>query len=339
MNDCSGYGKVILFGEHFVVYNIPAIASAIGLKTTGRAEKHTGVDMSIGPEHDTAMVAGKAMDSIATTLSNVGVVVEDRRIAIKGYKLGKLEHSSQALGLMLAKMNIDASSPLKVTLEGDLICASGVGASAAWCVAIARALSEHFGMNLSHEQINDIAYEGEKAYAGNPSGIDNTASTFGGLIWFQKTEKGKDNVMDKMNLAQPVEIIMANTGVVANTKAMVEGVKKRYEENPEKYKKIFDEYTALVQKAKAAVEASDIQEIGRLMNDNHRLLKDIEVSHEKLDYLVEKARGLGATGAKMTGGGGGGYMVALTPGKELQEKVASAMEEEGFTVLRTVIGV
>ncbi len=338
MNECSGYGKVILFGEHFVVYGISAIASAIGLKTTGKAQKHEGIEASIGPGYDSSQIGpGKTLDSIRTTIANVGVIIEDRRIAISGYKEGKLAHSKKALELILKKMGIDASSPVRVTLEGDLLCASGVGASAAWCVAIARALSAHFKMELGDEEINDIAYEGEKAYAGNPSGIDNTVSAFGGLIWFRRAEP--KNIVEHLSLNRPVEIVMANTGVVANTKMAVQGVKDRYEADREGYDKIFDEYRELVQAARKAVEDSDINEIGRLMNENHRLLQEIEVSHEKLDYLVNKARDLGAVGAKITGGGLGGYMVALTPGKELQEKVASAIEDEGYAVLRTTIGV
>ena len=94
MSECSGYGKVILFGEHFVVYHIPGIAAAIGLKTTGRVTNHDGVHMSIGAEGDSVEIApGKVLDSLATTMSNVGMVVEDRRIAIKDYKLKKMAHA------------------------------------------------------------------------------------------------------------------------------------------------------------------------------------------------------------------------------------------------------
>ena len=114
-------------------------------------------------------------------------------------------------------MNIDVSKEgLKITLDGNLYCASGIGASAASCVAIARALSSYFDMNLSDDEINDIAYEGEMGYHGTPSGVDNTASTFGGLIWFQK---GDSNTIEKIPILNPVEIVIANTGKVADTSA------------------------------------------------------------------------------------------------------------------------
>ena len=95
----------------------------------------------------------------------------------------------------------------------------------------------------------------------------------------------------------------------------------------------------MAQKARKALEAYDLEAVGRLMNKNHELLKSIEVSSEDLDFLVDAARKNGALGAKMTGGGLGGYMVALTPGEDVQEKVADAMEKEGFETLRTKIGV
>ena len=126
---------------------------------------------------------------------------------------------------------------LKIELGGNLYAASGIGASAASCVAIAKALSEHFNLNLSDEEINKIAYEGEKGYHGTPSGIDNTASTFGGLIWF---EKGSNNVIERIDLPSSIEVVIGNTGKVADTAAAVAGVRERKEKFPEKYNEIMD---------------------------------------------------------------------------------------------------
>ena len=305
----SGFGKVILFNEHFVVYGIPAIASAIGLRTT-------------------AHVVPSEMP---------GIVIEDNRLETPGYKIGKLEHQQDSLRRMLAFMKINPEEhKYKIVLGGDLVAASGVGASAASCTAIARALSDELGLGLSDEQINEVAYEGEKGYHGTPSGIDNTASTFGGLIWFKKGEK---NIIERLQISKPIEIVMGNTGIVANTKAAVAGVKERKEKEPEKYARIFQEAESLVYKARDALKKYDLREVGALMNKNHELLQQIEVSCDELDTLVSIARENGALGAKMTGGGLGGYMVALTPGKELQDKVADAIEAQGFTTLRTTIGV
>lgn len=309
MGEGSGYGKVILFNEHFVVYGIPAIASAIGSKTTAKVELSDGKGWSI----------------------------QDERPATPGYKEEKLDHQKDSTERILKAAGIDTNiTSLKIILGGDLKAASGVGASAASCAAIARALSHQFNLGLSEEKINEIAYEGEKGYHGTPSGIDNTAATYGGLIWFQK---GEPNVMNRLKLKEPVEIVMGNTGVVANTKAAVAGVKERKDKESKKYEKIFNEAKDLALEARKALESNDLKAVGLYMNRNHELLQEIEVSSKDLDFLVELARNNGALGSKMTGGGLGGYMVALTPGKEAQEKVAKAIEKEGFEALRTKIGV
>jgi mevalonate kinase len=309
MGEGSGYGKVILFNEHFVVYGIPAIASAIGSKTIARVEPFEGKGWSI----------------------------RDERPATPGYKEEKLDHQRDSIERILEAAGVDANiSPIEVILQGDLKAASGVGASAASCAAIARALSQQFNLGFSDEKINEIAYEGEKGYHGTPSGIDNTAATYGGLIWFRK---GTPNVMERLKLREPVEIVMGNTGVVANTKAAVAGVRERRENEPDKYKEIFNQAKQLVNEARSALEDHDLEAVGQHMNRNHELLQAIEVSSKDLDFLVEVSRKHGALGAKMTGGGLGGYMVALTPGKEVQENVAKAIEKEGFEALRTRVGV
>jgi mevalonate kinase len=224
-------------------------------------------------------------------------------------------------------------------LGGNLPRFSGLGASAASSVAIARAMAKELGKKLPDERINEIAYEAEKAYAGTPSGIDNTAATYGGLLWFKKNMSGGPNTIEKLRILKPVEIVIGSTGIVANTKAMVEGVAERKKRNPEKYNRLFKQAEDLAFKGRKALEEFDLKKVGALMNENHRLLQEIEVSCEELDYLVDLARKQGAFGAKLTGGGGGGCMTALTPTRELQEAVATAIEKEGYEVLRTKIGV
>ncbi len=303
-----GFGKAILFNEHFVVYGVPAIVSAIGKYTVAK----------INP------------------LNKSGWEIKDDRKATPNYKEKKIDQQKDSINRILKKMDIDLSkNGIDIILNGTLYCASGIGASAASCVAIARALSEHFNLNLSDEEINEIAYEGEKGYHGTPSGIDNTASTFGGLIWF---EKGENKVMDKISIPAPIEVVMGNTGKVADTSAAVAGVRERKEKNPEKYKEIFDRAENIAYLARNAFINEDLKELGKLMNENHKLLQQIEVSSRELDFLVKLARDQGAMGAKLTGSGLGGSIIALTPGKELQEEIANAIEKEGFQTLKTVIG-
>jgi mevalonate kinase len=307
----SGFGKTILFGEHFVVHGVPGIASAVDSAADAEVKKAVK-----------------------------GINVTDQRSGAKGYAEKKKLQQLESIERMLAAMNMDPKKvAIDIWLGGNLPGFSGLGASAASSVAIARAIAEEFNLDLSDERINDVAYEAEKAYAGNPSGIDNTAATFGGLIWFKKNLSGGSNTIEQLSIREAVEIVIGNTGIVANTKAMVAGVAERKKQNPEKYGAIFRQAEKLAHKGRKALEEFDLKQVGELMNENHRLLQEIEVSCKELDHLVDLARKQGAFGAKMTGGGGGGCMLALTPGKDLQEKVAAAMEDEGFKVLRTKIGI
>jgi len=307
----SGYGKVILFGEHFVVHGVPGIVSAIDSTT----------------------------DSDVRKADTPGINIKDERLGSKGYTEKKKVQQKESIDRMIKAIGLEKNVSLDIWLGGNLPSFSGIGASAASSVAIARAMSEEFGFNFSDERINEIAYEAEKAYAGTPSGIDNTAATFGGLIWFKKNLTGGPNIIERLNIKEPVEIIMANSGIVADTKEMVLGVAERKKKYPEKYDQFFKQYEELVFKARKALEDFDLKRVGELMNNNHVLLQGIEVSCKELDYLVDLARRNGVYGAKLTGGGGGGCIVALTPGEELQEKVAGVIEEEGFKVLRTKVGV
>jgi len=300
-----------LFGEHFVVHGVPGIASAVD----------------------------SAADAAVKKVQK-GITVTDERTGAKGYAEKKKLQQLESIERMLTAMGLDPKKVgMDIWLGGNLPGFSGLGASAASSVAIARAVAEEFNITLSDEKINDVAYEAEKAYAGNPSGIDNTAATFGGLIWFKKNLGSGSNTIEQLGIREPVEIVIGNTGIVANTKAMVAGVAERREQNPEEYGAIFRQAEELAIKGRKALKKFDLKKVGELMNENHRLLQEIEVSCKELDDLVDLARKQGAFGAKMTGGGGGGCMLALTPGKTLQEKVASAIENKGFEVLRTKIGV
>ncbi|MEA2055580.1 MAG: mevalonate kinase [Candidatus Thermoplasmatota archaeon] len=303
-----GFGKAILFNEHFVVYGLPSIVSAVGKYTIAKIEP-----------------TGKS-----------GWTLQDNRKATPRYKEDKMDQQKDSIERVIKKAGVDLSkNGIEIILDGNLYCASGIGASAASCVAIARALSDHFELNLSDDEINDIAYEGEKGYHGTPSGVDNTASTYGGLIWFQK---GEENTIEKISLQNPVEVVIGDTGKVADTVRAVAGVRERKEKNPEKYKEIFNRAENVAYLAKDALKNEDYVEVGKLMNESHKLLQQIEVSSRELDFLVKLARSQGALGAKLTGGGLGGNMIALTPGKDLQNDVANAIEKEGFQTIKTIVG-
>jgi mevalonate kinase len=310
MGKGSGYGKVILFGEHFVVHGVPGIVSAIDSTTDSEVKK-----------------------------ASEGINVKDERRAAKGYSEEKRLQQLESVDRMLKAMGVDSKIALDIWIGGTLPGFSGLGASAASSVAIARAIAQELDIKITDEKVNQVAYEAEKAYAGNPSGIDNTAATYGGLMWFKKNLAGGKDLIESLSIEAPVEIVIGSTGKVANTKAMVEGVAERKLKNPQKYDPIFKRAEELVYEGRAALEGYNLKKAGELMNENHHLLQEIEVSSKELDQLVDVARKHGAVGAKLTGGGGGGCMVALTPGKKLQSKVTDAIKSLGFEVLSTKIGV
>lgn len=310
MAEGYGFGKIILFGEHFVVYGLPAIASAIGDKT------------------------------IATVETSKKFELVDKRPATDGYKVTKKDEMDRSMKLILDFMKINpVKTPVKITLSGRLFCTSGIGASAAMATSIARAFSEHFNLSLNDEQVNRISYEGEKGSAGTPSGIDNTCATFGGLLWFEKNLKGGENRMELIKAKRPIEIVLGNTGISQETKLVVEDVKKAKEANPQKYGKIFTDYLKTVKEARSVIESGDTLKLGRLMDENHRLLKEMNLSCRQAEDIISVAKANGAAGAKITGTGRGGYVILLTPGKAIQDRVAKAIEAKGYKTLKTEIGV
>ncbi len=312
MSEGFGYGKVILFGEHFVVYGLPAIVSAIGSKTIAYAKK----------------------------LMSPGLILVDDRPEVPGYKKDKKVEQDKSIDNILGSCKIDLKRQgLEIRFGGDLVAASGIGASAASCAALSRALNEEFDFRFNDEQINSLAYEGEKGYHGSPSGIDNTAATYGGLIWFERNLQGGQNIIERLKMEKPVEIVIANTGITASTAKVVADVKRIKEQNPKKFGQIFDKYNDVAFKAREAVVGNKLEKIGKFMNENQELLRQIEVSSPELEDMIEVALNQGAYGAKLTGTGRGGNMVALTPGKELQEKVSKVFKKQGYVTWKTLIGI
>jgi mevalonate kinase len=305
----TGFGKTILIGDQFVLDEVPAIVSAISFETV------TTVDRIDGE----------------------GWVLEDNRIEVPGYKEKKKEQQRRSIDRILEVMNIDVKrNPIKITVGGTLLAGSGVGASAASCVSLARALNAEFNLGYLTEEINRVAWQGEFPYHGVASGVDNTASTYGGLLLFYL--KNGQQHFEKIKTPQSFEIVLANSGITANTAALDEFIEVQKKDNPELFGTRLKTIVSQGSDMKQALEAGNLETVGKIMTENHKLLIDMDMSHETLDYLCKLALEKGALGAKVTGGGRGGYMVALTPGKELQEKVASAFDKEGYKVIRAMIG-
>jgi mevalonate kinase len=305
----AGFGKTILIGDQFVLEEVPAIVSAISYETLATVERSSGQ----------------------------GWFLVDDRIEVPGYKEKKKEQQVRSIDRILEVMNIDVKkNPIKITFSGTLLAGSGVGASAASCVSLVRALNAEFNLGYSVEEINRVAWQGEFPYHGVASGVDNTASTYGGLLLFQLIN-GKQH-FERVKTPKPFEIVLANSGITANTALLDEVTEKQKKEDAELFASRMKVITAQAYDMKQALEAGNLEGVGKIMTSNHRLLTDMQFSHETLDYLCMLALEKGAWGAKVTGGGRGGYMVALTPGEKLQDTVASAFDKEGYKIIRAVIG-
>jgi mevalonate kinase len=313
LDKTRAYGKLILFGEHFVVYRVPALVGAVSAYTDCEAV---------------------VVDTTTTTTGNTsslkpGVSIVDNRPAVPNYKVQKAAEGEEAVKLVLDHLKLDYTNKLNIqlTFGGTLTCASGIGASAAQVVSLARALKHELPVPMTEDEINAAGYEGEKGYHGTPSGIDNTAATFAGLLKFQRTDTAP--VFTKFRLATPIRIVYASTGITASTTTVVNDVRAKKEEDPAWFDGLLQEYLTVVTKAEAAVLEGDMATLGDLLNQNHTLCQKLTVSCAELDALVEAARTAGAVGAKMSGTGRGGLMLALTPTVELQDAVAAALTAAG----------
>jgi len=310
MGTGKGFGKTILIGDQFVLWEIPAVLSAIPFETNCKVE---------------------------ILNSGSGWTLEDKRIEVPGYKKAKEDDSIASFNRMVEVMKLDLDkNPIKITVAGDLLAGSGVGASAAICVSFARACNEEFNLGLDILGINHVAWEGEFGYHGLPSGVDNTVSTFGGVIEY-KIEDGVKQ-FNRIDMAEPVEIVLGNSGVTANTAALKGFLEEQEKNDPSLFNSRLDKIRDQVKDLGDSLSGGDLKKTGQIMTDNHKILIDMGLSHERLIYLCDLANSLGAYGSKVTGGGRGGYMLALTPGKDLQDRVASAFEAEGVPTIRTTIG-
>ena len=302
MGKGSGKGKSILFGEHFVVYGLPSLAAGIGAETV----------------------------AIVTKTDTPGWTMDDQRPAVPGYKEKKLDEQRVSVENVLRFCGIDTSKQgINIHLGGNLTGASGLGASAASCVSLARALDEEFNLGFDNEKVNEAAYEGEKGYHGTPSGIDNTASTYGGLIWYVRDVTGGPPTFENLKLDGEMYLVIAATGISSSTKEVVGDVRAKKEAEPAWFERVSSEYESVVKDAREALLKMDAKRVGELMNKNHELLQEITVSCKELDDLVDIARKNGALGSKMTGTGRGGNMISLAPDKETAETIAKALKAGG----------
>jgi mevalonate kinase len=212
---------------------------------------------------------------------------------------------------------------LEVKITSTIPVASGLGSGAAVTVALTRALAVQLNYPMSDEQINAFAYEIEKLHHGTPSGIDNTVVTYAKSVYFVKGQP-----IETFKAGQPFTIVIADTGISAPTKESVADVRRLWMNDKSHWENVFDKIGEISFTARHAIEAGKPELLGELMNENHALLQKLTVSSPELDHLVEAAQNAGALGAKLSGGGRGGNMIALVE-PEKAETISRSLKEAG----------
>ena len=298
LTESSAPGKVILFGEHAVVYGKPAIAVPVTevqvIVTAEPAPLGNGLTL-IAPDLDTSF-------SLSTAPRD--------------------EPLAAAARLTLAHLSTpepDASLIISSTIP----IASGLGSGTAVSTALVRALANFLGHPLEASAVSALVFEVEKIHHGAPSGIDNTVIAYEQPVYFVRKQP-----IQRLNVDAPFTLLIGDTGARSSTKKAVEYVRRGWKQNPARYDALFDQIGDIVDQARQAIETSDVNALGPLMDHNHELLIKLGVSSSKLDKLVEAARFAGAMGAKLSGAGRGGNMIALVE-DDVAEEVTEALREAG----------
>jgi mevalonate kinase len=299
----SSPAKVILFGEHAVVYGQPAIAVPVSaLRAYAEVEE-----------------TGELFRIVARDLNDkqIGFDIDDPLAQVTRLTLDRIAKPIPQV---------------RITIKSDIPIASGLGSGAAISTAIVRALASYYEVNLSNESINEIVYEVEKIHHGTPSGIDNTVIVYEQAVYFVR-----DKLIETIANAKPFTLLVADTGQSALTKIAVGDLRQLYEADTVAIKPLIANIGRLVDKAREAMKQGEILQIGQLMLENHTLLQKLTVSSPELDALVEAAMRAEALGAKLSGGGRGGNMIALVT-EETKANVMQALKDAGAVqVFETIV--
>jgi len=294
-------GKAILLGEHSVVYGRHAIAVPVPLNIRVKVEE-----------------------------ADAGVLLMIPSWGVE-YYLDKKPEERQSFekpaALILEKMNLN-NVGMKIEVFSDIPRGMGLGGSAVLAVSIIKALNHHYKMGLSEQEINQMAYESEKIAHGNPSGIDNTIATYGYPLIYRKGEK---TLKERLQIKEPLNLVLAFSKSEGLTAKTVAHVRKQWKSNQEMYDGVFDDIDAIVLNGIQAIQDNDLKQLGELMNFNQGLLNTLQVSTPELERMIHVARDAGAFGAKLTGGGGGGAMIAVS---DNPDEIIEAFDNEGFQSIR-----
>lgn len=296
-------GKIILCGEHAVVYGAPAIALPV-FQVFTRTAVFARPFASAGDVRLIAPLVGLDCDLAALTTEN------PLRTAVQ---------------LVLDELGVLSLPACEIRISSSVPVAAGLGSSASVAISLVRAVADFLGHPLNDESVNRIAYEVEKIHHGTPSGIDNTVITYQAPVLFQKS-----GGLRKLHIANDLNLVIADSGVQSSTADAVTGVRERWSADPETYEGYFNRIGEISLKVADILEKHSLITNGDLLSENHQLLRQMGVSSQRLDQLVYAALAAGASGAKLSGGGVGGNIIALVK-PDLAEAVANALLANGAT--------
>jgi mevalonate kinase len=302
-------GKVILFGEHAVVYGQPALA--IPVQEVHACARITEIE---GAECNRVLISAPDIE-FQEWLHDLD----------PEHALGK------ATQLTLERIGITNQPAVKIEITSTVPIASGMGSSAAISVVIIRAISQHFKSTLPPEVQSEIAFEVEKYHHGTPSGVDNTVIAFEKPVFFQHGENPKP-----FDIGAPQTLIIADSGTTSLTSKAVGQVREAWSKDQASYEAIFDQIGSITRLARKAINTGQSHVLGSLMNHNQDLLRALNVSSPQLENLIRVALENGALGAKLSGGGLGGNMIALVT-EENAELAIDALQQAGAS--RTILTV
>ncbi len=317
----SAPAKIILLGEHFVVYGEPAIVMAIDKRAYARVEKRNDNRLHV-----------RSMDlNLEVFFENGSFRVEQGDL--KEAKM-RLEPVKQAIEKVMEKHGQHVG--LDIEINSTVPVGAGLGSSAAVIAATTAATGAILDVKLSKEDILRITCTAEKIVHGTPSGVDPAISTMGGTMLFQM-----DTGFKPLEVKTNIPLIIGDTGVERSTRVQVEKVRDLVDKYPRVTEHLMKAAREIVLRAIEALKENDLETLGTMMNINHALLYGIGVSDESLEWLANAARKAGALGAKLTGAGGGGCMIALAREEKL-EQVSEAIQRSGgrpFVARKTEEGV
>lgn len=307
MTTATAPGKIILFGEHAVVYGEPAIAVPVR-------------EVSVEAEVDDLRGASPGT-----------IFLEAPDIGLRGWlhEAPPDQPLARTLQLVLDEFDLHEFTPIRVHVHSTIPIAAGLGSGTAVTVAVIRAFAEHFRLPLPLQRQSELAYEIEVLHHGTPSGIDNTVVTFERPIYFVR-----GTPPEPFDIGSPFTIVIADTGKPSPTSQAVQKVRRAWEADRERYEALFEAIGQTAREARGVIERGQVRDLGPLMDHNQALLEALGVSCEEIQALIAAARSAKALGVKLSGAGLGGNVIALVR-SESAKRVEDAMHGAG--AVRTIL--